>query len=125
MPSSTGNTTVMIDRVAGMMNAPPTPMNARADELGGAVRHRGPGPGEHHQTELERHRPAETVTEARRPSARAREHEDVAVDHPLQLAVGGLRSRTIVGMATFSTVLSSTMMSRLRHNTARIDQRRS
>ena len=95
----TGNTLVMIDSVAGMMNAPPMPMNARvAISCSRAVgeRRRQRPDAEHHEAELQRAAPSEPVAEAAGGEQQAREHQRVAVDHPLQLAVAwrGGRARS-------------------------------
>ena len=126
--SSGGNTFVMIDSVAGMMNAPPMPMNAAGDdELVRRVdeRRRERAEPEHHEPELQRAAPAEPVTEAAGGEQQAREHERVGVDDPLQLAVASRRGRaTSVGIATLRIELSRTMTSRLKQRTPRIHQRR-
>ena len=85
----------MIDSVAGMMNAPPMPMNARVrDELLRRVgeRRRERAEAEDHQAELQRAAPPEAVTEAAAREQQPGEHERVAVDDPLQLAAVGVRS---------------------------------
>ena len=83
----------MIDSVAGMMNAPPMPMNARV-----AIRTFGdpatadssePSPN-NDEAELQRRAAAEAVAERSRGEQQAREHEGVRVDHPLQLRVRGI-----------------------------------
>ena len=85
----------MIDSVAGMMNAPPMPMNAAGeDQLAGVSRTPGErAEAEHHQAELQRAAPAEAVAEAAGGEQQAGEHERVGVDHPLQLAVAWRRGR--------------------------------
>ena len=93
--SGAGNTLVMIDSVAGMMNAPPMPMNARvamscselSDERGEQR-----AEAEQRQTELQRRQPAEAVTEAPGGEQQAREHERVRVDDPLELARASRRA---------------------------------
>ena len=91
--SRAGKTLVMIDSVAGMMNAPPMPMNARVAMSwsdGRRERRRERAEPEHDQAELQRAAPAEPVAEAAAGEQQAREHERVRVDHPLQLAVRGV-----------------------------------
>ena len=88
--SSGGNMLVMIDSVAGMMNAPPMPMNATGEDqlvrrVDECARER-PEP-EHRHAELQRAAAAEPVTEAAGGEQQAREHERVGVDDPLELAV--------------------------------------
>ena len=85
-----GNTLVMIDSVAGMMNAPPMPMNARvAISCSGDVgeRRRERAEAEQHEPDLQRAAPAEAVAQAAGGEQQAGEHQRVRVDHPLQLAV--------------------------------------
>ena len=126
---SGGNTLVMIDSVAGMMNAPPMPMNARvamswSDVFANADAQRAEA--EHRRARTAARRAAEAVTEAAGGEQQAREHERVRVDHPLQLAVASRRGRgRCVGIATLRIVLSRTITSRLKQRTARIHQRRS
>ena len=91
--SSGGNVLVMIDSVAGMMNAPPMPMNARVTinwfgVLTSALASE-PTP-KIVKPELQRTAPPEAVTQAARGEQQAREHERVRVDHPLELAVAGV-----------------------------------
>ena len=90
---SAGNTLVMIDSVAGMMNAPPMPMNARvaiscSDVLANADASE-PSPK---ITRPSCSAPRRPKRSPRLPAGeqQAREHERVRVDHPLQLAVGGV-----------------------------------
>ena len=88
--SSGGNVLVMIDSVAGMMNAPPMPISAtRQDELVRCVdeRAREGAESEHRHAELQRAAPPEPVTQAPGREQQAREHERVGVDDPLELAV--------------------------------------
>ena len=88
--SFAGKTLVMIESVAGMMNAPPMPMNARvamswSDVVGERREQRAEA--EDDEPDLERAPAAEPVTEAAQREQQAGEHERVRVDHPLQLAV--------------------------------------
>ncbi len=81
----------MIDNVAGMMNAAPTPMTPRVKmswfgESTSATRDRSEPEDDH--AELERAAAAEAVAERAGREQQAREHERVRVDDPLQLAVG-------------------------------------
>ena len=83
---------VRIDSVAGMMNAPPTPMSARVSD-----EHVRRSVANADSTEpmpkttspkVRRLVAAEAVTEAARREQQAGEHERVGVDDPLQLAAG-------------------------------------
>src|SRR5262249_14685876 len=69
------------------------------DELTGRGRHRRQqrSEPEHGQPDLQRAPPAETVTEAASRQQQPREHERVRVDHPLQLARGGVEPALALG----------------------------
>ena len=91
-----GNTLVMIDRVAGMMNAPPMPMKARVamswpDDVANADGHRADA--EDHEADLEGAAAAEAVAEAAGGEQQAGEDEGVGVDDPLEVADGGVEVR--------------------------------
>ena len=118
---------VMIDSVAGMMNAPPMPMSPRVKiswfGVSTSARRERAEP-EHRHAELQRAAAAEAVTEAARGEQQAREHERVGVDDPLELAVASRRGRrTSVGIATLRIELSTMITSRLRQSTPRIHHR--
>ena len=88
-----GKTLVMIDSVAGMMNAPPMPMNARVAMSWSAdarERRRERAEAEDHEPDLQRAAATEPVAQAAGGEEQAGEHERVRVDHPLQLAVRGV-----------------------------------
>ena len=118
--SSAGKMLVMIDSVAGMMSAAPTPISAwlainwsgRADER----RDRG-SDAEHEEPDLQRRPAPVLVAEAAHGEQQPGERERVGVDHPLQLAVRRvqLRERSS-GSATFRTELSSTRTSMLKEH---------
>ena len=79
---------------------------------------------EQDDADLQRALAAEAVAEAAGRQQQAGEHEGVGVDDPLDLAVGGVRGRSISdGIATLRIVLSITMISSERHSVARINQR--
>ena len=80
----------MIDSVAGMMNAPPMPMNARVAISWSALVANADASEPRPKTtrpDLERAAAPEPVTQAARGEQQAGEHQRVGVDHPLQLAV--------------------------------------
>ena len=126
--SRAGNTLVMIDSVAGMMNAPPMPMNARL-----AIS----GTGEPAIAEASEPSPNTTKPTGARdggrsgrrgspPSAAGRRTRGCR-SRPSTAAGCWWRRvrRTIAGRATLRIELSSTITSRLKHSTPRISQRRS
>ena len=86
------NTLVMIDRVAGMMNAPPMPMSARVTiSIVGASRPNADSSradAEDDEADGEEAVAAEPVAEAAGGEQQTGEHEGVGVDDPLQLAGG-------------------------------------
>ena len=89
--SSRGKTFVMIDRVAGMINAPPAPITrTNEDELVGGVDEQDAeaGPAEQQQPGLQRALAAEAVAERAHRQQQAGEHEQVRVDDPLQRRAG-------------------------------------
>ena len=93
-PRSRGSrkTLVRIDSVAGMISAPPMPMNARvAIRPVGRRRHRrgGGADAEQHDAELQRTLASVAVGQAAGGEQQAGEHEHVGVDDPLDLAVRG------------------------------------
>ena len=95
LPRSAGsvNTLVMIDSVAGMMNAPPMPISARvAISTLAERRERRQQPSRcRRSTRPTARKPvaAEAVAEAAGGEQQAGEDERVGVDDPLQLAGGG------------------------------------
>ena len=119
----------MIDSVAGMISAPPMPMNARLamSWFGrpGERREHGAEP-EHDEPGLQRGAAPVLVADAAHREEQPGEHERVGVDHPLQLAVRGASAGvTMLGSATLRIELSSTITRRLKHRTPRISHRRS
>ena len=124
--SSSGNTLAMIDRVAGIVRAAPMPMNARPDQLVGGrdERRQDAADAEDREAGEERQAPPVAVGQGAGDEQQSGEHEDVGVDHPLELAGRGGSSWASVGRATFRIVLSSVAAKRLRMSTPRIHQRR-
>ncbi len=84
-----GKMFVMIDSVAGMINAPPDAhQRARGDQhvrRAGERRRDGAEP-EDHEPDVEGFLASEPVAEGAHRQEQAGEHQDVGVDHPLQLA---------------------------------------
>ena len=109
------NTFVMIDSVAGMMNAPPMPISARvAISMVGRAgeRRQRRADAEDGEADGEEAVAAEAVAEAAGGEQQAGEHEGVGVDDPLQLAGRGAEAALAggwarVGKATLRIVLSS------------------
>ena len=125
---SVGKTLVMIDSVAGMMNAPPMPMNARvamswSAELASADSSE-PRPKIARPICSAPRRPKRSP---RLPAVSSRPRTRACRSRP-STAAGccvGVRARaTSVGIATLRIVLSSTITSRLKQRTARISHRR-
>ena len=93
--SSHGKTFVMIDSVAGMISAPPTPISARTamscvgrlDEEDGEARE-----AEERDAGLQRALAAEAVAEHAEREQQAGEGDEVGVDHPLQASSRRRRS---------------------------------
>ena len=86
--SSAGKTAVMIDRVDGMMNAPPMPIRARvAISIVGGGGQRGKTRAEAEDGEAERERAlaAEAVAERAGGEEETGEDQHVRVDDPLEL----------------------------------------
>ena len=88
------NTLVRIDRVAGMISAPPMPMTARAamsiDAESTCMANDRAG-AEDDEAGAEGAAAAEAVAEGAGGQQQPGEDEDVAVDDPLQVAAAGLR----------------------------------
>ena len=85
------NTLVMIDRVAGMMNAPPMPMSERVKismVAESADRGHERADAEDGEADREEAVPAEPVAEASGGEQQTGEDEGVGVDDPLELAGG-------------------------------------
>ena len=85
--SSRGKTLEMIDSVAGMISAPPTPIAARTaiSCVGGVDEQHGEaGAAEQREAGLQRALAAEAVAERAHRQQQAGEHEQVRVDDPLQ-----------------------------------------
>ena len=83
----------MIERVAGMISAAPTPIAARhGDHFVGRVGDQGTeaGQAEDRHAGLERKLAAEAVAERAEDEQEAGEDEQVRVDHPLQLRGGSV-----------------------------------
>ncbi len=123
-----GNTLVMIDNVAGMMNAPPMPMNARvaincSDVLANADAS-DPRPKITRPSCSAPRRPKRSPRLPPVSNRPANTSVYASTIHWSWLLVAS-RSRTMVGIATLRIVLSSTITSRLKQRTARIHHRRS
>ena len=87
-----GKLFMMIDRVAGMMNAAPTPITARATiscDGSSTWLATQDGQAEDHEAELQRALAAEPVAEGTGGQQDAGEDEGVGVDDPLQLGARG------------------------------------
>ena len=83
----------MIESVAGMISAAPTPISgAHGDHLVGRVgdERAEAGEPEDRDARLERKLAPEAVAERAEHEQQAREDEQVGVDHPLQLRGGGV-----------------------------------
>ena len=125
--SFAGKTLVMIERVAGMMNAPPMPMNARVamswSDVVASAENNEPRPKMISPTWSAPRRPNRSP---RLPAVSSRPANTSVYESTIHwswLFVGS-SSRESVGIATFRIVLSSTITSRLKHRTRRISQRR-
>ena len=126
--SSGGKTWASTDSVAGMTSAAPTPMRARAaiswpDELANAATPDAP-PKSTRPPFSARRRPyrSPSAPAVRRSPANTRLYASTIHCSALELAC---RSFTRVGRATFSDALATTIITRLRHSTPRVHQRRS
>ena len=126
--SSRGKTFVMIDSVAGMISAPPTPMSgADGDELRRGLDEED---GEARQTEerdagLQRALAAEAIAERAHREQQAGEDEtryESTIHCNVELEAS--KCSCSDGRATLRMVLSSPMMTRLRARTRRVFQRR-
>ena len=90
-----GNTWARIDSVAGITNAAPTPMTARAPITapdGARQRREQRCRAEHDQPAVEREPSAVAVTQRTGGEQQAGEHQGVGVDDPLQAARPGVEA---------------------------------
>ena len=118
----------MIESVAGMISAPPMPMNARVaiscEALPASADASEPSPKSAKPACSAPRRPNRSPMLPMVSSRPANTSVYESMIHCTWLLEAS-RSRTIVGTATLRIELSSTITSRLKHSTARISHRRS
>ena len=122
-----GKMFVRIDSVVGMIPAAPRPMSAReAISMVASVERAAktdPSPNTTNPDD-ERALAPEAITEAARGEQQAGEHQQVAVDDPLQLARARVELLADVGRPTLRIVLPIVITSRLSASTPSACQRR-
>ena len=99
---------------------------AGGDELARVVGLAGDeaGEAEHDEAELQRALATEPVAEGAGREQHAGEDQGVGVEDPLQLGAGRPRLCWMLGMATFSELTATTIITRLMHSVPRISHRR-